>query len=70
MGLRPSPAQSMVVISSTLAPLNKRLCKILPGRCFFYIFLFDAVGRCRYSFKNVISYLIIDTNENHFFFIS
>lgn len=25
MGLRPSPAQSMVVISSTLAPLNKRL---------------------------------------------
>lgn len=37
---------------------------------FFDIFLFDTVGRCRYSFKNVISYLIIDTNENHFFFIS
>ena len=35
MGLRPSPAQSMVITSSTLAPLNKRLYKILPERCFF-----------------------------------
>lgn len=47
MGLRPSPTQSMVIISSTLAPLNKRLCKILPGRCFFDIFypiLWDVAG--------------------------
>lgn len=48
MGLRPSPTQSMVIISSTLAPLNKRLCKILPGRCFFfdifYPMLWDVAG--------------------------
>lgn len=48
MGLRPSPTQSMVVISSTLAPLNKRLCKILPVEdVFFDIFypmLWDVAG--------------------------